>query len=234
MKQRIQTVGWLTALLALTLLWVSPAMAKEYDLWIADTQVTDKNCSNLYLIKGVTAADGGEFHYDPSTNTLTMKDVTVDVKTYCAIECNIKGLKIVVSGENILKARSAALYIHASTFIDGDGSLYCYGDYVIQSENYVFSEKIPLSISNIYFNMIRGSIRGDIRFGGKLTLKNVKGYIDGRIEHMTDFTTEDCGIIEPEDGYFDKKKRAVVDADGNVAKGVWIGKLVFPLYIAGE
>ncbi|MGP1460156.1 MAG: hypothetical protein ACTTKF_01065 [Bacteroides sp.] len=96
-----------------------------------------------------------------------------------------------------------------------------------------FSEKIPLTISNIYF-YTKGSLYGDDEFGGKLTLKNVTGYIYGGIYDLTEFTTEGCGIIKPKDGYFDKKKRAVVDADGNVAKSVQIGSLTFPLYIAGE
>ena len=79
MKQRIQTVGWLTALLALALLWVSPAMATDYELYIAGTQVTDANCNNLKDIAGVTVAEGGVFQYDPATKTLTMKEVTVSV-----------------------------------------------------------------------------------------------------------------------------------------------------------
>ena len=79
MKRQIQKVGWFTALLALTLLWVSPAMAKDYELYIAGTQVTDANCNNLKDITGVTVAPGGEFKYTPASKTLTMKGVTVSV-----------------------------------------------------------------------------------------------------------------------------------------------------------
>ncbi|MGP1460155.1 MAG: hypothetical protein ACTTKF_01060 [Bacteroides sp.] len=135
--------GWFTAFLCLALLWVSPAMAKKYDLWVVGKQVTDKNCNDLGLFVGVTVADGGEFHYNPKTNTLTMKDVSVDIEATPAIHSKIKGLKIVVSGENRLKSRSYSLYIKASTFIDGDGSLYCFDGVHIFSENLFFFGKNP-------------------------------------------------------------------------------------------
>ena len=41
MRRKIQTIGWLIAFFALV--WISPAMATDYELYIAGTQVTDAN-----------------------------------------------------------------------------------------------------------------------------------------------------------------------------------------------
>ena len=42
MKGKLQTLGWLMALIACTALWVSPVRAEEktYDLWIAGVQIS--------------------------------------------------------------------------------------------------------------------------------------------------------------------------------------------------
>ena len=128
MKRKLQTIGWLTAFLAMALLWVSPAMATDYELYIAGTQVTDANCNNLGGITGVTVASGGEFKYDPATKALTMKDVTVsaDDNSYAIYNRDVEGLKIEVLGSNRLgAARLSTLYMKASTFIEGSWFSYC-------------------------------------------------------------------------------------------------------------
>ena len=78
MKWTGTTIGWFTAFLCVALLWGSPAMAKDYELYIAGTQVTDANCNNLKDIEDVTVDEGGEFKYDPASKTLTMKGVTIE------------------------------------------------------------------------------------------------------------------------------------------------------------
>ena len=147
MKRIRTTIGWFTAFLCVTLLWGSPAMAENYGLYIAGTQVTDANCNALKDIDGVTVASGGEFKYDPATKTLTMKDVTMSVGDgkRAIFNSNIEGLKIEVSGTNSLKAERAGLYCLASTAIKGNGSL------TVASSNYiaVFADGTTLTISNI-------------------------------------------------------------------------------------
>ena len=130
MKKTGTTIGWFTAFLCLALLWGSPAAAKEYELLIAGTQVTDANCNALKDIQGVTVAAGGEFKYDPTKKTLTMKDVTVSVEGYkdAILNRGIEGLEIVISGSNRLEATNfSALICLASTEIKGNGSLTAIG-----------------------------------------------------------------------------------------------------------
>ena len=117
-KQKFYTgYGLLSAVLMVLLMFSSlPAMAKEYELLIAGTKVTDANCNDLSGIDGVTVATGGEFKYDPAKNMLTMKGVTVSNESGSAISNYIKGLKIRVLGTNSLKtSNNATLSSSAST-----------------------------------------------------------------------------------------------------------------------
>lgn len=49
MRRKLQTMGWIAALLCCAVLWAMPAMAEEekYELWIAGKQVTSENCTNI-------------------------------------------------------------------------------------------------------------------------------------------------------------------------------------------
>ena len=58
-------------------LFLSPAMAQGYGLFIAGVEVTDENCNNLSEIAGVVVGEEGEFVYDADSKTLTMRDVTI-------------------------------------------------------------------------------------------------------------------------------------------------------------
>ena len=239
MKQRIQTVGWLAAFLALALLWVSPAMATDYELYIAGTQVTDANCNNLKDIAGVTVAEGGVFQYDPATKTLTMKEVTVTVgEGENAIKnSGVEGLKIDVSGINSLKAtdvNNSTLLCFASTEIGGNGRL------TVTSDNSagVFVNGTTLTISDITLEVSgEWGVKGDSWTPkyGTLILKNATVNATSRLGGIIDFvalTTENCKIVVPEGGHFDEAKHAVVDAEGNKAKEVKIEPPI-ELYIAG-
>ena len=239
MKRKLQTMGWLTALLGMVLLWVSPAMATDYKLYIAGTQVTDANCNNLKDIEGVTVAEGGEFKYDPATKTLTMKEVTVSVgdRKNAIWNGDIEGLKIDVSGTNSLKAtdvNNSTLLCFASTEIGGNGRLTVTND----NSAGVSVTGTTLTISDITLEASgEWGITGDSWSAEDeiLILKNATVNATGRLAGIANFstlTTENCEIVVPEGGHFDKAKHAVVDADGNKAKEVKIEPPI-ELYIAG-
>ena len=235
MRRKIQTIGWFIAFFALV--WISPAMATDYELYIAGTQVTDANYNNLSKIAGVTVAPGGEFKYDPAMKTLTMRNVKVlagDDKN--AISNNgVKGLKIEVSGTNRLEATvGVGLACLASTEIEGSGSLIVVS--VSNSGAYVYTET-TLTISNITFEAT-----GTLGISGldgmqdeKLILKNAKVTATGTEAGIADLallTTEGCQIIEPVGGKFNEAKHAVVDAKGDKVNKVKIEHII-ELYIAG-
>ncbi len=233
MRRKIQTIGWLTALLALALLWVSPAMAENYDLYIAGKQVTDANCNDLSGIEDVTMKAGGVFKYNPATKTLTMKDVTVLVGNKYAIYNRIEGLKIDISGTNrVVATENYALFCSESTELTGSGSLTVVSSHAHTS---VYFHN-TLTISNITL-----AASGKWGIGGldgtkeTLILKNAKVTATGTkagIAELAAFITEGCKFQLPTNAKFDKTKHAVVDDEGNVAKTVMIVPII-ELYIAG-
>ena len=234
MKRKRQTISWFTTLLALALLWGSPAMAKNYELYIAGTQVTDANCNNLKDIEGVTVASDGEFKYDPEKKKLTMKGVTVSAGGNSAIQNKgIEGLTIVVSGTNSLTTAVTALYCLVSTEIEGNGSLTAIGGVVG-----VYVKKMTVSDITLEATGKWGIAGRDGNQNETLTLKNAKVSAKGTEAAICDlktFTLEGCQIVDPEGGKFDETKHAVVDAEGNKAKEVKIEPTAvkYELFIAG-
>ena len=231
MKRKLQTIGWLTAFFALALLWVSPAMAEDYGLYIAGVQVTDANCNDLSGIMDVTVAAGGEFKYDPATKTLTMKEVTVmpENNEFAIWNKGVEGLKIVVSGTNRLKATNVpALSVLTSTLIEGSGALVTSCNSGSNNPSIFVYMSMDLTISNITLEATGewGIAGHDGTKNERLILKNAKVTATGTKAGIADFasvTTEGCEIISPEGGHFDETKHAVVDAYGNKAKEVKIG-----------
>ena len=99
----------------------------KYPLWFGETQVTTEN-------KDKIPVTGGTAKYDPSTCTLTLKDVTgVDGQTEsCAILYKGEGkdgvLTIVLEGESVIKAKNACINsMNASITFGGTGALYAQG-----------------------------------------------------------------------------------------------------------
>ncbi|MCR5375877.1 MAG: hypothetical protein K6E71_03930 [Lachnospiraceae bacterium] len=134
MKREISRL--ITMLLALLIgigVCVATASAEDpdedgkYPLWFGETQVTTEN-------KDKIPVTGGTAKYDPSTCTLTLKDVTgVDGQTEsCAILYKGEGkdgvLTIVLEGESVIKAKNACINSDvASITFGGTGALYAQG-----------------------------------------------------------------------------------------------------------
>ena len=125
MRRKLQTIGWITALLCCAVLWASPVMAEEekYELWIAGKQVTSENCTNISKengFEGVTIAEGGECRYDKEKCTLFMKNVTIEAGDGHSAVANgsIFNLRIQLEGKNYLKTTNrSALYNGAEIMI---------------------------------------------------------------------------------------------------------------------
>ena len=208
--------------------------AAKYPIRIADRIVTERNCNDFTGIEGITVAAGGEFKYDPKAKILTMKDVTMSVYGESLINHSIAGLKIVVSGTNRLMATyRPALLCSASTEFEGQGSL----TIASSSSAILISNQVTLTISDITLevNANSGICGTDGTSDEKLTLKNAKVTITGGEEGIVDlasFSTEGVEILVPDGGRFDEMKHAVVDAEGNIAKEVTIGKKEAPAIFA--
>lgn len=238
MKRNAMTVGWLTALFAVALLWISPAMAEDYGLHIGGTQVTDANCNDLSGL-AVSVASDGEFRYAPAEKTLFMDAVTlsVDVDAKQGIwNENIDGLKIVVKRDCYIKTKDLpALQCDAPTEIMGSGvfTAECNGD-----NPGIFVNKTKLTVSYTTINSFgKWGIAGDDGESGEtLNVKEAKVFAQGQeggIVDFAEFNPEGCEIVLPTGSKFDKTKHAVVDAEGNEANRVTIDVSDFPVHIAG-
>ena len=237
MKRNAMTVGWLTALFAVALLWISPAMAEDYGLHIGGTQVTDANCNDL---KGLASVlPDGEFRYAPAEKTLFMDAVTLSVDVDAKIGIwneNIDGLKIVVKRDCYIKTKDLpALQCDASTEIMGSGvfTAECNGD-----NPGIFVNKTKLTVSYTTINSFgKWGIAGDDGESGEtLNVKEAKVFAQGQeggIVDFAEFNPEGCEIVLPTGSKFDKTKHAVVDAEGNEANRVTIDVSDFPVHIAG-
>ena len=92
-------MGLLFALFTLT----ASAQA-EYNLHICGTQVTSENCNDLSVINGVS----GIVYFEPSTNTLTLDNATINFSTEPLeykqpISGNMENLTILLKGSNYVK-----------------------------------------------------------------------------------------------------------------------------------
>lgn len=233
MIRKLQTMGWFAALLCCTLLWAAPAMAEDYDLWIAGKQVSSANCSNISEgngFPGVTLAQGGECKYDHGAQTLTMKDVTIDVTSMKnAILNKLDGLTIKLSGTNVLKAKDEGLYTDKVVSLEGDGSLTIEAATAVYISNATcFVENIALTASGKELG-----ITGDGDAALNLTNATVKATgAKAAISQLTSFSPEGCAIKTPEMGRFSEGK--IVDAKDKVATEVEIKPAkLYGLYIAG-
>lgn len=63
----------------------------------------------------------GKISYDPETNTLTMEDVTINTtgENVGIRNGSVKGLKIVVVGNNTITAKSSCIAINKTSTISG-------------------------------------------------------------------------------------------------------------------
>lgn len=124
MRRKLQTIGWIAALLCCAVLWATPAVAQQaYNLWIGGVQVTSENCNYIdkeHGFEGVTIADGGECRYDNEKRTLFMKNVTIEAGDGHSAVANgsIFNLRIQLEGKNYLKTTNrSALYNGAEVMV---------------------------------------------------------------------------------------------------------------------
>ena len=92
--------------LVLLTLCANYTKAVSYNLWVAGTQVTDANCTNI----SNSYFSSGYCKYDPSQNILQLNSVSMDMGTsgVGAIVCGIKGLKISLRGMNTITCRNSS------------------------------------------------------------------------------------------------------------------------------
>ncbi len=194
-------------------LFLSPAMAEGYGLFVAGVEVTSENCSNLGGLDGVTLGTKGELKYDPDFKTLTMIDVTMNLDGKQAVRNeSVSDFKIQVMGNNqFTVTHSDALSFSADATIQGQGTL------TLNSTQSAVWTKSPLTIADVTLNAYgkNGLIghRWYNGYDGELIIKNARLDVRGSdltIGSLRNFTLDGSKIVVPTQGKWDKDQNAVV------------------------
>ena len=202
--------GWIGLryglLLAALTFSLSPAMAEEgYGFSIAGKAVTAENVNKLDKIPGVTVGSGGELKYDPASNTLTMKNVSMKLNTEQLKGKNavhnkgLENLKLDVQGKNEITTKGADCFeLQKTTLIKGSGELTLTAE---GNNSAVHIPRTTLTVADISLSL-KGvwGVVGEGHQGG-LTIQNATVTTEstecsfGEFEH---FNLQDCRIVEPE------------------------------------
>lgn len=251
MRRKLQTIGWITALLCCAVLWASPVMAEEekYELWIAGKQVTSVNCMKISKengFEGVTVAEGGECRYDKEKNTLFMKDVTIEPGDNKSAIANYIGiLKIQLEGKNYWKTTNrSALYngVEALKITGEDGkaelvvtsrdsAAVCvketvgveYLDFTATGKWGVLGKAPTHPLCNFALHFAKGTITATGAEENECAVSNVyeMGYDDVLIREP---------IITPTVGGYKWPVKFFVDQKGNKVKSIQFDRR-YPLYL---
>lgn len=178
-----------------------------YGIKIADVDVTEKNCKDLSVIDGVD----GKISYNPETKTLTMEDVTINVADNSGIwNSSVKGLKIVLVGNNIITSSSSCIKIDKTSTISGSGTLI-----LKSSENcgiYMKLTSLTVEGVKIYAEGEYGVAGFDGISGETLTLRNAYVEATGSLGSVCDLQNlilNGCSITQPTGAAFDANVHGV-------------------------
>ena len=175
-------------------------------------------CNKYYKGSGIS--------YDPSSKTLTLNGVTLDVGSdyVNGIKNTVDGLTINVSGTNVItsshsgyNSNNVPINVSANTTITGDGSLKV--------------EKLPVSTynnanltlkdaKNLEFYGIKANTSSST---SKLLVDNSNVTINGSTSYFANVSWQNGFLHLPKDGYFDSEIRKIVDSYGNAATKVVFG-----------
>ena len=197
----------------------------EYKLWIAGAQVTSENYNNIYNFSGVS----GRVSYDPSNNTLTLDNATINATGEdFGIRSEIDGLTIRVIGTCTITSsdNDSIMFGYSHTTITG-GKLKLLGS---RFGLYAWNEASVI-INNC-------DIESDGSFGtngwdAEITINNSnitaksKGY--GTMRGIQKLTLNGCAITYPSGAYYSPKKHSVtIDGDSDMldASRELYGKIV--------
>ena len=106
----------------------------EYGLKICGVEVNSENVKKLNEIKGVTVGAGGHISYSPETNTLSIKDVSMQPerrKSCLSVYSAYKNLPFTLhlEGENQFATDATAFWPECDTRIEGSGKLFIRTNY---------------------------------------------------------------------------------------------------------
>ncbi|HOG05159.1 MAG TPA: T9SS type A sorting domain-containing protein [Paludibacter sp.] len=211
----------------------------NYDLWIADVQVTNANKDNLSVINGTNDYTvTGSITYDSDSKTLRLENASIEVTGMGrGIRSEIEGFKIEVVGDNNITSDGwSAIEIKGqSGTILGTGTLNVTNLSTSCCAAICTCDGASLTIENCTVNAT-GGVQGIMNNNtGTLTINNAtvtaKGTGQGSIYGFSNITLNDCFISEPAGAQADNG--AVRDGEGNIIKGTVKIVPTYNLHISG-
>ena len=204
----------------------------RYGVQIAGVDVTALNCKDLSVIDGVD----GKMSYDPETNTLTMKDVTINGSHINGIvNRSVEGMKIKLVGNNTITTNEACITILQPSTISGSGTLR-----LKSSDNCGLYLPSSLTVEGvtIYAEGEWGIAGQEFQtFGNVLTICNA--YVEatgssGSICDLQNLVLDGCTITQPTGAAFDANVHGVALNGELVTDKVVIEPDSYGFNIAGE
>lgn len=182
------------------------AQTKYYNIEVAGVAVSSDNCADLSVIPGVE----GKINFNPETNTLYMKNVTINSEKDGIVVLNQTKIFIKIVGENsITSSRTPILLKKSKTIING------YGEIRLNTSEYsaLKMSNSSLTLENLYlYAEGKCGIAGENNDNDVLTIR--RSYIEatgseGSVCGISGLTLEECFIKQPENAEYNKQRKSV-------------------------
>ena len=163
----------------------------EYRFYICGVAVNSENVDKLDEIKGVTVGAGGHITYSPETNTLSIKDVSMQaegVRMCLRVFSAYKNLPFTLhlEGENQFNTTdNTAFSPECDTRIEGSGELFIrtnYSGIFVTNDATLAIEDCSLEIVSGTDGKGRAGISGNLRTQPKLVIKNASIYAKASVK----------------------------------------------------
>ena len=200
--------------------WVTIQYYLPYDIWVAGTQVTNRNMADVL--------GDGTVSYDPETLTLTLTDASIDGGDGSGIEAE-QELHIKLEGSNTitctrsLNGTSKGIWFKDKGFIEGPGSLFItamYGIYTLGG-----SQPKPLQILDGAQVSAEGDLRGIMAgittISGEETIVKAKGG-DGSFGCTGLNLNDQLEITQPAGASFNLSRLAICAGRRNEIVTSWV------------
>lgn len=155
------------------------------NVFAANSTVTVNGSEDLYVVSGTRASSDGSATYTAASKTLTLNNYTGS-----AIESDVDGLKISLTGTNTINTSAdVAIKSTGSLSINGGGSLKTTGAVGVSNGN-LNVENVKITARSLAINDEDSSVQNKITIGAKTEL-NLSGSISARYN----FAISEKGVL---------------------------------------
>lgn len=220
----LQTSGSKTKPLIIDDFTIHYTDSTAYNLRLGGQQVNGVNMGNLSQLEGVD----GIVQYLPISNTLKLKDASIEKSNSMGISCSLSQFTLNVKGTNTINSGQNGMNLGGeSNKINGNGSLSVVSQRqmgLLVGPDFVIEDSVQLELEGNNFGIIGNSPEtATLTINGAETVVKAKGNQSNTIANLNNLTLNDrLAIISPVGAYFDSNAHSVLYQDGNIISGEWI------------